>query len=377
MLTLRRNSDRLHMQRGKQDTWLTFYRNEHAAPDGDGFGALVVFNEMLLPAGEIAAQVQGTGVEIVTYVYRGVLAQEDSEGNSGVVHSGEFQRMIIGLGVRHKEKNPSSTDDAHILKMVLRSSEAGLESVREQMRFPVAQRHNLLCVIASPDGRKKSLKILQDVLIYSSILDPGHHLVHELLPGRSAWLHVIRGEAAMQEVILTEGDGVGVTVEPSVSITAQESTELLLVDSGPAEMPSGSRGQAIMGPEGGAYMQSKARGQKVRSTSPKGANIMAKIYRFVTLIILVGLLATSLGCAATQTNESTGQYIDNAAITTKVKAAIFSDETLKTFQISVESFKGEVQLSGFVNSPEAAARAGKVARNVEGVVSVNNNLIVK
>ena len=99
--------------------------------------------------------------------------------------------------------------------------------------FRVAQRHNLLCVIASPDGRKKSLKVLQDALIYSSILDPGHHLVHELLPGRSAWLHVIHGETAMQEIILTEGDGAGVRIEPSVSITAQEDSEILLVDLGP------------------------------------------------------------------------------------------------------------------------------------------------
>jgi osmotically-inducible protein OsmY len=88
-------------------------------------------------------------------------------------------------------------------------------------------------------------------------------------------------------------------------------------------------------------------------------------------------MATFLGCSATQTRESTGQYIDNSAITAKVKAAIFEDEMLKTFQISVESYKSEVQLSGFVNSPEAVTRAGEVARSVKGVVSVKNNLVVK
>jgi len=233
MITLRRNNERRHVQLGKQDTWLTFYSNGHADPVSDGFGILLAFNEMLLPAGEISAQVKGTGAEIVTYVYRGVLAQEDSNGNSGVVHSGEFQYMTIGRGIRHKETNPSPTDRAHVFRMSLRPAEAGLDSAHEQIHFPAAQRHNLLCVIASPDGRKKSLKILQDALIYSSILDPGHHLVHELLPGRSAWLHVISGEAALQEIILTQGDGVGVTIEPSVSVTAQESSEILLVDLGP------------------------------------------------------------------------------------------------------------------------------------------------
>ena len=104
---------------------------------------------------------------------------------------------------------------------------------------------------------------------------------------------------------------------------------------------------------------------------------MAKIRRAVMFIVFIGLMTTFLGCAATRTSESTGQYIDNSAITTKVKAAIFNDEMLKTFQISVESFKGEVQLSGFVNSPEAVTRAEEVARGVKGVVSVKNNLVVK
>jgi len=84
-----------------------------------------------------------------------------------------------------------------------------------------------------------------------------------------------------------------------------------------------------------------------------------------------------MGCAATQTSESTGQYIDDSAITTKVKTAIFNDAMLKTMQISVETYKGEVQLSGFVNSAQSVRRAGEVARGVRGVVSVRNNLIVK
>jgi redox-sensitive bicupin YhaK (pirin superfamily) len=241
MITLRRNNERRHAQRGNQDNWLTFYSNGHKDPVGDGFGNLTAFNEMLLQAGETAAQVTGTGAEIVTYVYRGVLAQENSNGSSGVVHSGEFQYMTIGRGIRHKETNPSPTDRAHVFRMFLRPAESGLDSAHKQIHFPAAQRHNLLCVIASPDGRRKSLKILQDALIYSSILDSGHHLIHELLPGRSAWLHVISGEAALQEIILTQGDGVGVTSESSVSVTAQESSEILLVDLGPAPRPFAGR----------------------------------------------------------------------------------------------------------------------------------------
>ena len=104
---------------------------------------------------------------------------------------------------------------------------------------------------------------------------------------------------------------------------------------------------------------------------------MRKLQKSLGLLVVVGLMTVFLGCAATQTSESTGQYVDNSAITTKVKAAIFNDPMLKTMQISVESYKGEVQLSGFVNSPDSLRKAGEVARSVEGVVSVKNDLIVK
>jgi redox-sensitive bicupin YhaK (pirin superfamily) len=189
---------------------------------------------MRLPPGRGTAPHSRDDAEIVTYVHKGALAHEDSTGSSGVIHAGEFQRITTGRGFRHKETNASQTDWAHYFRISLRPSEVGLDCDHEQKRFTAAQRRNLLCVIASPDGRKGSLRIHQDSLIYSSILDPGHHLVHELLPMRSAWLHIMHGEATLNDIVLTQGDGVGVTIEPSVSLTVQEHTEILLVDLGPA-----------------------------------------------------------------------------------------------------------------------------------------------
>ncbi|MEJ2201581.1 MAG: BON domain-containing protein [Desulfuromonadaceae bacterium] len=104
---------------------------------------------------------------------------------------------------------------------------------------------------------------------------------------------------------------------------------------------------------------------------------MSKLQRLLKILVCIGLLTAFMGCAATQKKESTGQYIDNSIITTKVKAAIFDEPTLKTLQINVETFKGEVQLSGFVDSTQSAQKAAEIARSVEGVVSVKNDLIVK
>ena len=93
------------------------------------------------------------------------------------------------------------------------------------------------------------------------------------------------------------------------------------------------------------------------------------------LVMLV--LAMIAGCASTRTQESTGQYVDDSSITAKVKADILGDPALKVFDIGVETFKGVVQLSGFVNSAEIRNRAAVVAGRVNGVKSVKNSLIVK
>ena len=109
----------------------------------------------------------------------------------------------------------------------------------------------------------------------------------------------------------------------------------------------------------------------------KGENIMLKLHRTMKFLACCALIASFMGCAATQTRESTGGYVDDSAITTKVKTAIFSESTLKTMQINVKTFKGVVQLSGFVNSEQSVTKAGEVARGVNGVVDVKNDLIVK
>ena len=84
-----------------------------------------------------------------------------------------------------------------------------------------------------------------------------------------------------------------------------------------------------------------------------------------------------MGCASSAKHESTGQYVDDTAITAKVKTAIFEQPTLKSAEINVETFKGIVQLSGFVADPTNTSTAGRVAQSVHGVKSVKNDMRVK
>jgi redox-sensitive bicupin YhaK (pirin superfamily) len=234
MILLRRDTERRHVQCEKHDIWLTFHPQALPDPLAGGFGVLTVFDELRLPPGGGTVPHQGDEAESVSYVFRGALAHEDSTGSSGVIHAGEFQHMTTGSGIRHKETNASRTDWAHVFRISLRPPQAGLDCTHEHKRFVAALRRNMLCAVASRDGRKGSLRVHQDAIIYSGVLDPGHHVIHELNTGRSAWLHVLQGEATLNDIVLTRGDGVGVSLEPSVSLTAQESTEILLVDLGPA-----------------------------------------------------------------------------------------------------------------------------------------------
>jgi hyperosmotically inducible protein len=97
----------------------------------------------------------------------------------------------------------------------------------------------------------------------------------------------------------------------------------------------------------------------------------------ISAIFLALVLTTAVGCASTSKQEGTGEYIDDSVITTKVKAAIFNDASLKSAEINVETYKGVVQLSGFVNSRSDIQRAVEVARGVKGVTSVKDDMRVK
>lgn len=104
---------------------------------------------------------------------------------------------------------------------------------------------------------------------------------------------------------------------------------------------------------------------------------MKQFGKYLSALFLAFTLVFVVGCASTATQEGTGEYVDDSVITTKVKAAIFNEPTLKVAEINVETFKGIVQLSGFVSSPVAANKAVSLAREVKGVKSVKNDMRIK
>ena len=212
--------------------WLTFYPQAYTYPPDEGFGVISILNEVKLPPNGGAVSNLESESELITYVHKGALALEGPMGRSGVITAGEFQCMIIGRLLGQRITNASRTDPAHFFRIYLRlrPSLLGGDCVDAQTRFTAAQRRNVLCAVASPDARKASLRIHADAAVYSSILDPGRHIVHELPQGRKAWIHIVYGRIKSNEVELAGGDGMGFLDEPSISLTVLENTELFLVD---------------------------------------------------------------------------------------------------------------------------------------------------
>ena len=229
MISLRRAGERYHEPGRKRDVWHTFQSGQRGRQEPTGFGDLDHLDEGRLRPGGSVPHESGHDAEIITYVRDGAVAYENSLGGSASLQAGEFQQRTVARGVRHSETNVSRVHGAHVFQIWLRAPE-GAETRHEQKRFSTAERRGILCVVASPDGRKGSLRIHQDALMHAAVLEPGQHVVHALAEGRSAWLHLVEGEAALGDLVLRTGDAVGITEDRAVSITAREPTELLLVN---------------------------------------------------------------------------------------------------------------------------------------------------
>lgn len=115
----------------------------------------------------------------------------------------------------------------------------------------------------------------------------------------------------------------------------------------------------------------------ISSIQPPGGTIMNHVNKTLSALFLAISLGVAAGCAPTRTQQGTGEFIDDSVITTKVKAALIEDPLTKVMEVKVKTFKGEVQLSGFVSSRAAANRAVELARGVKGVTAVKDDMQIK
>lgn len=230
MITIRKANERGHFNHGWLDTYHTFSFGDYRDAKHMGFRSLRVMNEDRVDPGQGFGMHPHSDMEIVTYVLDGELAHQDSMGNGSVIRAGDFQRMTAGTGVYHSEVNPSHEKPVHLYQIWLRPSERGLEPSYEERRVGNAVAGNRLELVASPEGRDGSLTIHQDADIYLGKLNENSHVEHLLVADRHAWLQVLRGNVTVNGNSLRAGDGVAVSDEANVKITANGAAEVMLFD---------------------------------------------------------------------------------------------------------------------------------------------------
>jgi len=230
MIQVRKADDRGHFNHGWLDTYHTFSFGGYHDPQHMQFRALRVMNEDRVEPGQGFGMHPHRDMEIVTYVLSGALEHKDSMGNGEVLPAGEFQRMSAGTGITHSEFNPSDSDPVHLYQIWLLPARGGIEPSYEQSSFPPEEANGRLQLVASPDAASGSLAIHQDARIYLSTLDSQQSLTHQLQPDRYAWLQTLRGQIVVNGERLAAGDGVAVSGETELTITATEPAEVMLFD---------------------------------------------------------------------------------------------------------------------------------------------------
>jgi redox-sensitive bicupin YhaK (pirin superfamily) len=230
MIHIRKSEDRGHFDHGWLDTYHTFSFADYYDPEHMSFRALRVINEDRVEPQTGFGRHPHREMEIITYVLDGELTHHDSMGNGSVIRPGEVQRMTAGSGIEHSEENNSPTDEVHLLQIWIRPNEKGLTPEYEQKSIPEKAEKNKLYMIASPVGGNGSLKIHQDVKLYSAIIGAGEKIEFELEKDRHAWVQVARGTVDLNGNQLKQGDGAGVSKETDLTISAEENSEILLFD---------------------------------------------------------------------------------------------------------------------------------------------------
>jgi quercetin 2,3-dioxygenase len=231
MIKIRRADERGGGNYGWLDTSYTFSFNDYYDPRFMGFRALRVINEDYVEPGEGFGTHGHTDMEIITYVIEGALAHKDSTGGEETLRPHEVQRMTAGTGIRHSEFNPSDTERVHLYQIWILPEKDGLEPGYEQTYFPPDEKKGKLKLVASRAGTDGSVKINQDVSLYSSILAKDETVTHELAENRYGWIQVAKGSLEINGEFLNASDGAAISDERRLEIKSlEDDTEFLLFD---------------------------------------------------------------------------------------------------------------------------------------------------
>ncbi len=233
MITVRRDKE-IHAEEGGwfSARWHFSFGHYHDA-DQMGVGPLRVCNDDRLVPGAVWPMHPHTDVEGITYVVEGLFGHADSLGGGGTLEPGAIQRMTLGSGALHSERNASQTEPMRFLQFWLLPDTAGLPPASEQRQFTREQRTDRLLKVLGPSSEETDhgvVKVHQDAAVFVARLSPGVVVTHDSGSRRAAYLYVLSGELALGDEVLQTGDAAKLYEEQSIGLQALDTTELILVD---------------------------------------------------------------------------------------------------------------------------------------------------
>ena len=230
MLQVRRSADRGYFDHGWLKSFHTFSFGEYQDPSWVEFGPLRVINDDRVAPGEGFGKHGHRDMEILTYILSGELEHRDSMGNGSVIRPGDVQRMSAGTGVMHSEFNPSADEEVHLLQIWIQPDRVRLAPGYEQKHFSAAERRGRLRLIAAPDAAEGAVRLHQDARVYAGLFSGVEQAQVNIAAGRRAWLHVARGEIALDDTRLGAGDGAGSEAAARLTLHEGRDAEVLWFD---------------------------------------------------------------------------------------------------------------------------------------------------
>jgi quercetin 2,3-dioxygenase len=232
VIQVRRSEERGHANHGWLDTYHTLSFADYYDPKCMGFRSLRVINEDRVAPGAGFGTHGHRDMEILTYVLEGSLAHKDSMGHQQALGPNEIQRMSAGTGIRHSEFNPSKSERLHFFQIWIEPATTGTEPSYEQIRFDPTEKQNRLKRLAGPVDGNGAVRINQDAHVFVAELAKGAEIPYNLDSRRAAWVHVVRGDVAVNGVALHTGDAAAVSGEANLALTGGDagSSEILLFD---------------------------------------------------------------------------------------------------------------------------------------------------
>ena len=230
MINIRKAEERGHANYGWLNSYHTFSFADYYDPKEMGFSVLRVINDDTVDPGAGFPTHPHRDMEIVSYVLEGGLEHKDSMGNGSVIRPGEVQRMTAGTGITHSEYNTSNSERVRFLQIWILPNQRHLKPSYEQRRYDPKERQGKLRLVGSADGRNGSVKIHQNVELFSTTLREKESTTHVLNPERCAYVHVARGKVKLNGKDLREGDGARITEESEIRLEGTSLGEVLLFD---------------------------------------------------------------------------------------------------------------------------------------------------